>query len=226
MGFKLHREDQESLIKIGLVAAFVAVLFVSLWLHKSMPAYILGIVIILWQQIFVIPSLSKGYHTILEAEDNWKRFIPIWNEVRIYPPVIAIVVLVFAIPMGLLLMISFLSYLFPETLTSIGSFVLGSVKGRVLSFYTLLWALILVIPLSIAQGAGYFAVKQRVDSIYLTQFKYTVKLAEHIQYILLFFPFARLYSLFFIESRVRKMCAVENLQSFKSEEYIVKGRAL
>jgi hypothetical protein len=219
----MFKSEKEGLIRLGVLFGVVAVFVLSILVRKAIPPEWFGVSIFIIQSLWLTPSLSKGYHAMFKKEDSWTRFIPIWNTVRLFSQPVAIICYILLIPMALLLLFLLLSYIAPEVTTTLASAIVGDLKGRVASYFIIQWILLLLVIEMVVEGIGLFSIKQDINEEYLKSFKYPVKSFEYIDYIFVFFPLARIYSLFNMDTRLRKINYVGNQEYLDLKEYEIKG---
>lgn len=202
----MNKEDRGRLVAFGYVVALAVTLVVFIFFSRYInPIYLIAI---LWgyQQFFVIPELSKNYKELYDQEDNWKRFIPIWNEYAIFPPAMAYSSLGFGLAWVILAIVGMSPTIFGGAVPIAIEGIAGEVVAKNFSFYCLLFAVVLFVVALPFRALGYIEIKRSIDREYFKYFPTNIfKAFEKTHYIFLFIPLLRVFSLLAMNESLKKL---------------------
>ena len=199
--------EKEKNILLGFAyAAFIAIGFTIFVVgSKVIPTVALVGVVVLLLYFYVTPSLAKKYYSMHGVGDElgFSRFIPFYNEVMVFSTPVAIAYL---ITLTLLILSVVSVFLKPSIIAS----VFGDVIALQWANGAIVISLFLIVLFSIIRGIGYSAIVREVNSNIkkisgVSDDKGLDNLVIVVQYVLLFIPVFRAFSLAFQLDRINKI---------------------
>lgn len=187
-------KDRNSLLIICYTLACIALFAISRYIGKNVNAWIVFVIIIVLQQLYVIPKLVKNYSALHGQYAGIGRFIPLWNEMMILPPYSAIwtciTTALFALGAGAMFInLDILLKVFPYSFAA-------SWADRCIIF-----CIVMEGALCLVRGAGYLAVVRQIgyanEEFIGPHEKNKWSFVEKLAYIGLFIPGLRALSLVF-----------------------------
>lgn len=203
---------KEKGILIGFV--YVAFLLAIFYFFKVIMAVIPGMFVIALAIVFlyfyIIPTFSKQFYTYSNCSDyvNFTRFVPIYNQVMLFTPKLAIVYMINAV---LLIVSIIMLFVKPSVVTFLGANIAyGWGNGWVVIM------LLLLLTFSIVQGLGYIELTTEINRgvkkvTGIGKDRMADKAILAIEYILLFVPIFRSISLMFQLSLLTKLVEFEHV---------------
>ncbi len=199
--------EKEKNILLGFAyVIFIAIGFVVFVIgSKVIPTVVLIGAVFLLLYLYVLPAIAKRYYSMHGVGDEigFSRFIPFYNEVMVFSTPVAIAYLI----TFTLLILSVVSvFLKPSIIAS----VFGDVIALQWANGAIVISLLLLVLFSIIRGIGYSAIVREINSNIrkisgVSEDKGLDNLVTVIQYVLLFIPIFRAFSLAFQLDRINKI---------------------
>lgn len=184
----MNNRDTDALVIVGYISlAVLTAVLGYLFGEKTPNLLVILAVLILTQQLFVIPLFVKRYRQLYKVKTNFVRFIPVINEVLVLPTFYAVTTLI----LNILCIISVIVFFAPITFDS----YMGILKFRNINIYFMIITFLLM---CIVRGAGYVSV---IIDIQRNNEKFTnlgyspADLVNIISYITVFIPCLRVIGL-------------------------------
>lgn len=208
---ELNRKDRDSVIIVIYVIALIFGSFITFFTTKQISPAIVGALMIALEVFFLVPKLDRLYLKVLGFESpGWKAFIPIWNELMVFPSNISMACIV-------LWIINVIVFAF--------CFIPGSVLVKIFGFdfaynftpYLILIALIVFLLNSIMRGVGFNSIRKNASEMKADATGIPVKatLFKLLQAFTLYLPIFRILGLMMINDILYKLA---ELDKYVSEE--------
>ena len=206
----MSKKDRESFYILGFILGMIAICLVVRYSAKFINPLYLGIFAVIVQVFIIMPRIAKMYYKIMGADLGFQAYVPIYNELAIYSPVMANVSLVIWLLDALILGMS-----------CIENSVYESILGMYAAFnitHSLIWAAILVylvqcLVRGIAMCQVSSVVYRKRAEFYQAPNKTTV--FRVLQLFLYFIPFIRVYSFCVLFDKLYTMTKVSHYKERK-----------
>lgn len=209
----MSKKDKESLLVVGFLLGYVAIALVLYFTVSAINPYILAAMVTAVQIFFLHPMICKYYYEVMGASIGYSRFIPVYNEIAVMPPVIAVITLVMWIIAGILFLLSLVNV---DVYTSI----FGAHFGMNITFHLFQGLIGVYVLLLIVRGIGWCKITSKVQDLlcecYGTKRKFKVTTA--FSYFAYFFPVGRAISMVFLYNNLYRLCKLNNFDSTKQVE--------
>lgn len=206
----MNNNDKDSLAIVAYLSSAILVAFLGYIFGKKTPNLLIILaVLILIQQLFVIPLFIKRYRQLYKVKTNLVRFIPIINEVSVLPTFYAITTLV----LNILCVISVIVFFAPITFDT----YMGIIEFRNINIYFMIITFLLM---CLIRGAGYVSV---IIDIQKNNEKFTnlgyspVDFINIISYITVFIPCLRVIGITY-QLNVLQKFHIHNFTAFYVNE--------
>jgi hypothetical protein len=182
--------------------------------------YYVGLLVLLYQQLYVIPRVSKLYCKLNNLEYNNGRFIPLWNEYQIFTPSLGRITLIVGLILIFMLILAIIPLSGIIVFTQLVNTVLGESASMTYVFYLLLFSIVVYIVLNVIRGMGFIEIKRYVERVYFINFGTPPgKLFNKFQYLMFFFPFLRTLALALLSETLTKMVAFNEIQLENTDNF-------
>lgn len=214
----VNKRDKESLIIAAFIVVFIFGSVILNFVTSSVnPAVVIGIVT-LAEVFFIVPRVNKLYMEVLEADDNsFARFIPIWNELRIFSPKMFYACLALWIINAIVLLLSFVS----------GGFItriFGEDFATVYTPYMLIAAAVIFLINSIVRGFAFCEIKRNVAEMNADLMGVPEKVTPYslFQSFTLFIPILRVVGLSLVSDRLYKLAELNGYNAQDGDNEFVE----
>ena len=209
----MSKKDKESLILIAFfVAIILEVLVVSAGIKIIKPLY-LGIFIVLVEIFFFIPRTARMYYRVMGEKLGMEAYIPIFNEIIMYPPTLARVSLVIWVITFLLIGCSFISN---DVYASIFGMHFGlNSTFRILQIAILVF-LVQCVVRAIAMGKVSFSVYRKYGQY--REYSLNKNFSKCMQCILFFIPVVRVLAFSMLYNDLFVLTNFNNVEAKKEKK--------
>ncbi len=206
---ELNHKDRDSVIIVIYVIALFFGSVIMFFTTKQINPAIIGILMIVLEVFFLVPKLDRLYLKVLGFESpGWKAFLPIWNELMVFPTTISMVCTV-------LWIINVIVFAF--------CFIPGSVLVKIFGFdfaynftpYLILVALIIFLLNSITRGIGFNSIRKNASEMKADATGTPVKptFFKLLQAFTLYLPIFRILGLMMINDILYKLVELDKYVS-------------
>ncbi len=212
--FQLNHKDKDSVIIVIYVIALFFGSIIMFFTTKQINPAIVGILMIALEVFFLVPKLDRLYLKVLGLEKpGWKAFLPIWNELMVFPTTISMVCTV-------LWIINVIVFAF--------CFIPGSVLVKIFGFdfaynftpYLILVALVVFLLNSVARGVGFNSIRKNASEMKADATGDPVKVTffKLLQAFTLYLPIFRILGIMMINDILYKLAELDQYVSDDSME--------
>lgn len=213
----MSRKDKDKLIVLA-VAVMLILLSVAFYYGTLLvPVGIITAITLFFQCFVIVPGVSKKYYEVNDTEASWSRFIPLWNEIQLLNPPVAIATIV-ALSLAL---VAFIVSRIP--LSIIGRiFGVGTMIGW--GYDWIAAAIIFVGVADVILGVGLVGVLRVVNRMIMESLDIRFKATEAVFYLLAFVPLLRVCYFVVLSQKLNTMIDAgfldrEEVEYVNEEEY-------
>lgn len=211
----MNKKDKDSFLIV--IATLVMVLMAITFYFTSKyvnPLYI-GIVVIIIQCLYITPRLTRLYFKLFNVNIGVTRYIPLWNELICFKPIIANITLASWVLIVFMIILSFLD-------PSIVAKIFGEHFALNYTFNILKVTIIIYLFNNIIRGIGLCGVTNTVNQFHadLVGVSFKVNILGVLSNILYFIPICRAMSMVQISDRLQKLVELNNYTSDEEEFYM------
>jgi len=211
--FKLNRMDRDGVIIVIYAAVLIFGSVVMSLVTRGVNTAIIGILTIVLEVFFLVPKMDRLYLKILGMEaPGWKAYIPVWNELMVFPIKISTICTV----VWIVNLISFLLCFIP-----------GSLLYRIFGFdfvlnfapYLIIVSLIIFLLNSVLRGIGFNAIRKNVAEMKADVTGITPKVTffKLLQSLTLYLPIFRILGLMMINNILYSLAEINSYISSDSD---------
>lgn len=220
----MNRKDKDNLLILGFILGCIILFAFFNFITQRIYFIVLVGIILAVQTFLIIPSICKNYYNLNGMEIGITRFIPFYQELTIFPVVIArILAILWVICFALILLITIGSH----------SGLIGSVLGLELvltlesAFNDLIANIlaVLIIASNILVGIGFTNIKKdvdRMDDEFSSVRVSRMRFSSVIYIILLYIPVFRCVSLCNIFNTLFKLTKINKYTGISEETNLIE----
>lgn len=210
----MSSRDKASLITVAALLCVVVFIFAVHFGMKKLPWQAIIAIVYLVQGFIFMPKVAERYYNVNESEIGISKYVPLWNELQIFEPAIAV--------------LSQFSMIITVILLAMSKLPL-SIVGKFLGLRsTLAWGynltVVFIIALAITNfifGFGFCKVLKNVNFMTIDCIGESVSKVELVYYVLLMLPVIRVCPIAAISDKLRVLVrcgyGTEEVQEFIEE---------
>jgi hypothetical protein len=208
----MTKKDKNSLLIIGFIAAYIVLSVLFVVGGKAVDTKWIVLLTVILEFIVVQPSVTKLYYEFF-GEKAGLRFIPVYNELAMFPKTIANITLVLWGLVALFVATSFISTNFLMQFMSANSAL--NFPFRMLQF-----AILGYIILNVVRGIGFCKVKYYVDLQHADMLKINmkIKVIDYLYYVSAFIPLLRILICLNLKDRLYKIVCLNEYTAGDDED--------
>lgn len=214
----MNRRDKDIFIEIGFIVSMVVVVFATYYGARFIDYVYAGIIIALLEVFVIIPRIVKMYYKIFGQEIGMQAYIPIFNELCMYSPVMAKISLVLWVLIAITAGISFIRNDVYESIFGL-HFALNS------TMYVMQFCAFLILIQSVIRGIAMCSVSNKIYKKYAEFYNVRNKIGftRILQYVTFFVPlmrtasFALLYDKLYVLTKMNTYTNKKTKKKLKEE---------